>query len=110
MEQIAKLMIKKNGEIFFGPGVEALLMGIDSEKSVKMAAEKLNLSYSKAWTIIRNAEKGSGECLVERVHGGTGGGNSALTAKGRELLERYSKFKEEANALLEDCFRRNFYE
>lgn len=108
MEQIAKLMIKKEGEVFFGPGVEALLLSIESEKSVKMAAEKMKLSYSKAWTIIRNAEKGAGVRLVERNHGGVGGGNSVLTEEGRALLGKYISFKNEANALIEECFRRHF--
>ena len=110
MTPVSKLMIRKDELIFLGPGVEELLVNIEKEKSVKGAAEKMGMSYSKAWVIIRNAEKGAAAELVTRTHGGAGGGASELTAKGRDLLNRYIAYRNEAEKLLEDCFRRHFDE
>ncbi len=108
MELIAKLMIKENDQVFLGPGVRELLALIESEKSVKDASRKMELSYSKAWTIIRNAEAGANIQLVKRSHGGHSGGSSELTDEGKNLLERYLAFEREAGLLLSECFRRHF--
>lgn len=108
MELSAKLMIKNGENIFFGPGVKELLLFIDKEKSVKSAAEKMGLSYSKAWTIIKNAENGTGETLVSRMHGGKCGGGAELTENGKKLLSRYIEFESDAKAMLDECFRRYF--
>ena len=108
MELLAKLMIKNGENIFFGPGVKGLLLLIEKEKSVKSSAEKMGLSYSKAWTIIKHAESGAGERLVLRMHGGKCGGGADLTEKGKELLSRYIEFENEAKAMLDECFRRYF--
>ena len=108
MELLAKLMIKNGENIFLGPGVKGLLTLIEKEKSVKNAAEKMGLSYSKAWTIIKNAETGAGERLVLRMQGGRSGGGADLTDKGKGLLSRYIEFEKEANEMLSECFRRHF--
>ena len=41
----------------FGPGVAQLLKGIEEMGSMQKAAEKMGLSYSKAWKMMKTAEQ-----------------------------------------------------
>ena len=79
MDFISKIVLVENGDGFFGPGVRDLLLNIESEKSVRRASEKMQISYSKAWKIIRNVEKARGESAVIRIHGGSDGGSASLS-------------------------------
>ena len=56
----AKLLIKltdDGGTPFFGPGVAQLFTFIEETGSVRHASERMGLSYSKAWKMIRGTEK-----------------------------------------------------
>lgn len=41
----------------FGPGVAELLEGVRRHGSLQGAARDMAMSYSKAWTVMRNAEE-----------------------------------------------------
>ena len=109
MDFISKIVLVENGDGFFGPGVRDLLLNIESAKSVKAASDKMQISYSKAWKIIRNVEKAMGETAVIRVHGGTDGGSATLSPACRNLLEKYMEFerksREESRKVFEEVFR-----
>ena len=53
----------------FGPGVSQLLKRVDELHSLRAAALSMSMAYSKAWTVVRNAEDGLGFHLLT-VHGG----------------------------------------
>ena len=88
---------------FFDSKIATLLMLIDETKSVRAAGQRMQLSYSSCWNIIRTLESQLNYSLIERSQGGAGGSTSDLTQKGRELLERYNSYekqlKDQANAL-----------
>ena len=44
------------GERCFGPGVAALLEGVEEKRSLRAAAISMEMAYSKAWRILRRAE------------------------------------------------------
>lgn len=87
----------------FGPGVAMLLRRVESLHSLRAAAMDMNMAYSKAWTILREAERGLGVKLLHSTTGGRGGGGAVLTAVGAELLAAYDacdrELKEEARRL-----------
>ncbi len=87
----------------FGPGVAMLLRRVESLHSLRAAAMDMNMAYSKAWTILREAERGLGVKLLHSTTGGRGGGGAVLTAEGAELLAAYDacdrELKEEARRL-----------
>jgi len=93
---------------FFDSRIAMLLMLIDETKSVRAAGQRMQLSYSSCWNIIRTLESQLSYSLVERSQGGAGGSTSILTDRGRQLLERYNayeqKLKEQAAALYEEHF------
>lgn len=83
-----------NRKPFFGPGMVTLLREIDSLGSVREASEKTCISYSKAWTMIRDAESEFGKTLVERQPGGKFGGVASVSEAGKELLEKYEELEQ----------------
>ena len=93
---------------FFDSKIATLLMLIDETKSVRAAGQRMQLSYSSCWNIIRTLESQLNYSLIDRCQGGAGGSTSVLTDRGRALLERYNsydkKLKQQANELYEAYF------
>ncbi len=93
---------------FFDSKIAMLLMLIDETKSVRAAGQRMQLSYSSCWNIIRTLESQLSYPLIERSQGGAGGSTSVLTPKGKELLSRYTAYekrlKEQAKGLFEEFF------
>jgi len=73
----------------FGPGVAMLLQRVRTLHSLRSAAMDMNMAYSKAWTILKEAEKGLGFKLLLSTTGGKGGGGAVLTPQGDALLDAY---------------------
>ena len=93
---------------FFDSKIAMLLTLIDETKSVRAAGQRMQLSYSSCWNMIRTLESQLSFTLIERSQGGAGGSTSVLTDRGRLLLERYNaydkKLKELSTELYEDYF------
>ena len=93
---------------FFDSKIAMLLMLVDETKSVRAAGQRMQLSYSSCWNIIRTLESQLNYPLIERSQGGAGGSTSVLTQRGRELLQRYNTYenllKERANELYGQFF------
>ena len=93
---------------FFDSKIAMLLMLIDETKSVRAAGQRMQLSYSSCWNIIRTLESQLNHTLIERSQGGAGGSTSVLTDRGRELLSRYNEYekalKDRANDLYDQYF------
>ncbi len=92
----------------FGPGVAALLHRVNQLHSLRSAAMDMSMAYSKAWTIVKNAERELGFKLLDSTTGGRHGGGAVLTAEGRALLEAYDGYcaalRREADALYDQYF------
>ncbi len=90
-----KLWLDEDEQVLFGEGIRNLLLAIDQTGSINQASEKLNMSYRRAWERIHRAEERLGEALVISQTGGSHGGGSTLTDKGKELLRKYDQLEEE---------------
>jgi len=84
-----KLIIKCDGENFIGPGRVELLRRIGDSGSIAKAAEEMNMSYRKAWALIKDINRLSHTEVVSRQKGGKEGGGATLTPAGQALIERY---------------------
>ena len=93
---------------FFDPLSASLLQQIKNTGSVRRSCARLNISYSRGWSILQTAEKQLGFQLTHRVQGGSGGGSAVLTSEGEEFLYRYQKFQREMEASAEQIFVRWF--
>lgn len=92
----------------FGPGVATLLALVKEHHSLRAAAMSISMAYSKAWTIIKNAERGLGFPLLRSTTGGKSGGGAELTAKAERLLADYQVYecalKTQAQTLFAETF------
>ena len=92
----------------FGPGVAELLHRVEQLRSLRAAAMDMSMAYSKAWTIVKNAERELGFKLLDSTTGGRHGGGAVLTAEGRSLLNAYDNYcaalRREADALYDQYF------
>lgn len=69
--------------VFWGPGIQELLVRVERCHSVKRAAAEMYMSYAKARRLISLAEEELGCQVVESRKGGVAGGGSVLTEEGR---------------------------
>ena len=94
---------------FFDEKTAMLLALVDETRSVRSACQRMQISYSTGWNIIRALESQLHFPLLERSQGGASGGESRLTEKGKRLLGCYERFSEDlrqqASALFEQYFR-----
>jgi len=68
----------------------------------------MGMSYSKSWKIIKRAERELGYPLLSSHNGGTAGGKSELTEKGKWFLQQYREMEEALRRKMEDVFREYF--
>lgn len=80
-----------DGESILGDGKFELINCIDQLGSLKAAADKIGISYRKAWGNVKDAEEKLEFLLVEKRRGGQHGGSSVLTPEGKELIEAYKE-------------------
>ena len=82
----------QNGEKFFGEGPARLLRGIEEHGSLRAAATSMDMAYTKALKLMKNAEVALGFSLTTRTTGGKSGGGSILTPEGKAWLSRYEAY------------------
>ncbi len=75
----------------------AFLRVLESRGSMMSAAREFGISYRTAWLWVQQSNRAWGRRLVERVHGGRGGGGAALTAEGRAILRRVAEAERAIN-------------
>ncbi|MDR1771197.1 MAG: NTP transferase domain-containing protein [Hungatella sp.] len=95
-------------EIFFGPGIAQFLTLIEHNGSMQTACRQMNMSYSKGWKIIKEAEKQLGYPLLITRSGGAEGGFSQLTPKTKDFLNRFLSMEKELNEKTEELFMKYF--
>lgn len=76
-----------DGKYVLGPGGYKILKLLETEESLLGVSRKLKISYRHLWGIVKEMEKNLGEKIVHTTR--SGGIRTKLTARGRELLERY---------------------
>lgn len=75
----------------FGPGKAELLERIGQTGSLQAAAASMDMSYMKAWKMIKGLNTAFTEPLVTMQRGGKEQGGAELTDNGRSVLALYHK-------------------
>src|SRR5262245_45239040 len=88
-----RLRIVCGEDIALGPGKVDLLALVAETGSIREAAERMHMSYMRAWTLIRTMNRCFKEPLVEAVRGGRQGGGARLTETGRTALAHYQRME-----------------
>src|SRR3569832_1074651 len=85
--------MKVGGESLGGRGRVDLLRAIAENGSITQAAKAIGMSYKAAWDAVDAITNLAGYALAERSCGGRGGGATRLTARGRQLVERFDQIE-----------------
>lgn len=109
MKQVTKIqLLDENGEKFFGEGPCRLLRLVEETGSLRCAAASMEMAYSKALKLIKQAESALGYPLTQRSAGGRDGGGSTLTAAGRAFLRQYEAYRNACIQANRELFDRYF--
>jgi molybdate transport system regulatory protein len=79
-----------------GPGKAELLERIGRCGSIAAAGREMGMSYKRAWELVGTLNAMFREPLVESSRGGPGGGGAILTGAGREVIDLYRAFEQQA--------------
>ena len=95
MKSVTKIQITDdNGIKFFGEGPCRLLRCVEKTGSLRAAAMEMEMAYSKASKLLKQAEANLGFSLTTRSTGGKDGGGSVLTPEGRQWLRQYEAYRD----------------
>lgn len=84
-----------------GPGKADLLEAIGRTGSIRAAAGELEMSYMRAWTLVRVMNAAFRSPLVEKERGGGAHGGAQLTRRGEDVLHIYRRMEEKADRAIE---------
>ena len=80
-------------EIALGPGKVELLGHIAETGSISEAARRMDMSYNRAWLLVRTMNRCFKKPLVLAMRGGDQHGGAHLTDFGREVLALYRQLE-----------------
>lgn len=109
MKLVTKIILTDdNGTKFFGEGPCRLLRYVEKTGSLRGAAMEMEMAYSKASKLLKQAEETLGFPLTTRTAGGKDGGGSILTPEGKRWLERYEQYRQSCIEANQALFRQYF--
>jgi len=97
-----RLRVMWGKEIALGPGRVELLELIQETGSLRAAAERMGLSYMRAWTLVKLTNRCFSAPVVEAIRGGQTGGGAKLTAEGRRAMELYRRMELESQRAVKE--------
>jgi molybdate transport system regulatory protein len=91
-----KIRIEFGEGRYIGHGRIQLLELIGEHGSIAQAAKAMDMSYKRAWYLMDDFSAIFADPLIERQHGGRGGGAAKLTPFGAELVRQYREMEAKA--------------
>lgn len=108
MEVKVKIWIEDDKEnLVFGGGKTQILELIEQTGSISEAAKKVGMNYKKAWSHIKILQEYIEDELVIVQKGRTSGG-TVLTAKAKEIIEKYKAYEKEVKTFSNTRFEEIF--
>ncbi len=92
----------------FGEGPCRLLRCVEKTGSLRSAAMEMEMAYSKASKILKQAEMNLGFQLTRRSTGGKEGGGSILTPEGKRWLQQYEAYRDACVKANQELYRHYF--
>ena len=109
MKPVTKITLTDdNGMKFFGEGPCRLLRCVEKTGSLRAAAMEMEMAYSKASKILKQAESTLGYSLTMRSVGGKDGGGSILTPEGKQWLKQYEAYRDACVKANQELYRQYF--
>jgi molybdate transport repressor ModE-like protein len=111
MRAVTKIQFTDDdGNKFFGEGPLRLLRCVERTGSLRAAAIEMEMAYSKASRLLKQAEANLGFPLTQRSTGGKDGGGSVLTSEGKRWLWQYEAYRDACVRANQELYRRFFPE
>ena len=109
MKPVTKITFTDDDGIkFFGEGPCRLLRCVEKTGSLRAAALEMEMAYSKASKLLKQAENSLGFPLTTRNAGGKDGGGSRLTPEGKRWLQQYEAYRDACVKSNQALFRQFF--
>jgi molybdate transport system regulatory protein len=90
---LPRLRVVCGEEVALGPGKADLLSLIAETGSIREAAERMNMSYTRAWKLVQTMNDCFREPLVSAERGGNARGGARLTETGEKALRLYREME-----------------
>jgi molybdate transport system regulatory protein len=101
-----RLRVTCGKHIALGPGKMELLAWLVKTGSLNEAARRMEMSYMRAWTLVKTMEKCFREPVVVAARGGKSGGGMKVTETGRLVLALYQAMEAAALKSMEKPWQR----
>ena len=102
----ARLRVERGEEIALGPGKVELLEHIARTGSIAEAAKRMEMSYMRAWTLVKTMERCFRKPLLEATRGGRERGGTRLTETGEKALALYRQMEEQNQTAVKETWRK----
>ena len=89
----ARVRIYFDAELAIGPGRIELLEGLQRTGSLAQAARDMQMSYRRAWLLMRSLNQSLAGPASILARGGRHGGGATLTSAGKALIRAYRGFE-----------------
>ena len=101
-----RIRATRGDTILLGPGKADLLAAIGETGSIRSAAERIGMSYMRAWSLVRTMNAAFRTPLVARTRGGSRRGGAELTKLGARILALYQEMEKRAAKAIAPVWRR----
>jgi len=103
---VPRLRVIHRGAIALGPGKLELLEAIVRTGTLAAAARELEMSYMRAWQLLRTMNAAFRSPLVELRRGGVEGGGASLTPLGERVVALYRRMDRASRRASEPAWAR----
>jgi len=103
---LPRIRVMRADTIILGPGKVDLLEAIRRTGTLRDAAAELEMSYMRAWGLVRTMNDSFREPLVTTARGGTEKGRATLTDTGLEVMKIYREMERAAGKAAASAFAR----
>jgi len=93
---VPRIRVVREETIILGPGKADLLDAIQRTGTIRDAAAELEMSYMRAWNLVRTMNDSFREPLVTTTRGGSEKGHATLTETGNQALKIYREMERAA--------------
>lgn len=101
LELVPRFCVRHGRRLVLGPGKIELLERIAATGSIREAASGMEMSYMRAWTMVKSLERGFAEPLVRKIRGGQTGGGAELSETGRAIVALYREAERRSAAAVD---------
>lgn len=100
-----RLRVQCGDNVALGPGKVELLALVAETGSIREAGAQMDMSYMRAWTLIRTMNHCFARPLVEAARGGRTGGGAQLTDTGKQVLALYQRMEQSCLSAIDEDWR-----